>query len=206
MRRIVHRLLTGFPMLVVAILALLAAADPTQAKVYLYRIIDLMSDERFFWLCIVVVVSYFVLWWVTSLEPRSRRQKLQERLRTYHHQLTDAEARIKTASSDADFLAASDKTTELLPPICQWIIDNMGNAAFTKFNNASVEWAGDWSWPSNKGSALAKQRSNTINFVHARIQILDIFLQSDGWDGVPTSKWALAKRKFKQWRLKRKDA
>ena len=206
MRKIVHRLLTGFPMLGIALLALLAAADPAQAKVQLDKFVVVMTDDRFFWLCIAIVVGYFLLWWVTSIEPKTRRKKIQDGIRPLFRQMTDLDIRIKKAESDAEFLAVAVELDRIVPPICQWIMDNMGDAAFAKFNFAQQGASMDWTWPSNPGSALAGKRNNVLNFVRARIEVLDIFLQSDGWDGPPTGRWALTKRKFQEWKEKRQSA
>lgn len=188
-------------MLAVALLALLAAADPTKAKVYLYKFIGVMTDERFFWLCVALVGGYFLLWWITSIEPKSRRKKIQDGLRPLFRELSEYEARLKNAGNDEELKEVVEELNVFLQKICQWIIDNMGGAAFTKFNHAQ-SLANSWTWPNNPNSELAGKRSNTICFVRARLDVLDLFLQSDGWDGQPVGRWPLIKRNYAQWKEK----
>lgn len=190
-------------MLALAILALMAAADPEGAKVRLYGFIELMSDVRFFWLCIGLVTGYTLIWWITSLAPKSRRQCIQDGLRPHFQAMTNAGYALKLAATDDEFRQRLAELDPALQSSAQWVMDNMGEAAFTKFNRAQSASL-HWTWPGEHAQGLVEQRSNAINFQNARIEVLDTFLRYDGWDG-PSLGWAgRIRRSWKIWKTQRK--
>jgi hypothetical protein len=198
MRKIYHRLLSAFPMLALAVLALMAAADPDAAKIRLYGFMELTSDARFFWLCIALVVGYFVIWWLTSLEAKSRRQRIQDGLRPHFQEMANAGHALKLAATDDEFHQRLSELDPVLQSSAQWVMDNMGEAAFTKFNRAQSDSL-RWTWPGEHAPGLMARRSEAINFQNARIEVLDTFLRSDGWDG-PSLGWAARiRRSWKIW-------
>jgi hypothetical protein len=198
MRKVLHRILSAAPITAAAYLTIWATAFPVRAaeRYTSFRHL-LMSDARFFWLCVAVITGYAVLWWLSSLEPKSRRQKLQKGLRPYFKQMSAFSAELKNAETDAEFLAKTEEINAALGPCCQWIMDNMGDVAFEKFNNAPIDSL-IWTWPSNPNSEIRDKHNNGINFMNSRVETLELFLRSDAWDGVPTGRWALIKRRYKR--------
>jgi hypothetical protein len=182
MRRIAHRLLTGFPALAVAILALLAAANPEGARRHLEGFVEMVSHGRFFWLCVVIIVGYFAVWWLTSIEPKSRRQRIQSGLRRFHHTLNSQLSRVRDCNAYEEVVVVREEMGRTLNEIGQWLQENMSQAAFEKFKSPHFN-AVSWSWPGEHAHFEREGRTNLLSLNYARLKVLDEFLSSDGWDG-----------------------
>jgi hypothetical protein len=195
MRKVAHRILSSFPMLAVAILALMAAANPKGAEIRLNGFIELMRDQRFLWLCMLILAAYFLLWWVTSIEPTPRRNIVQRGLRRQHLDLTQVQNQLSAAADDAEFEVSMERLQEALNRTADWINFNMDAAAIEMFKAPSRN-ASSFAWPSNPGSALAGKRSDVLGLNAARLKVLETFLKHDGWDG-PKPKM---RERIKRWK------
>jgi hypothetical protein len=194
MRKVVHRVLSAFPMFAPAVLGVLAAADPVGAK----RTFDWwtahMSDSRFFWLSMLGIGLYFLLWWVTSLESKPRRQKIREGLQPHFETTSEHFRLLKSAETDGDFLAIENPIEEDQSEICDWIRDNVGPAAFAKFITLEPS-AGIWIWPGEHDPQVKRKRDNMLSGVQGRLANLQVLMQSEGWDGpAPTMRQRISKR------------
>ena len=202
MRRIIHRLLTSFPPFGIALAGLLAASNPAGAKVRVDGFIELMSDGRFFWLCLAVLLGYFILWWITSLEPVSHRKRLQNGLRRHFEELSKAIDEVRTAKTDADFESKRDCLQITLQSAADWIEQNMGTPAFEKFK--SPDWSSSsWSWPGEHDPETVKIRNEVITLSRARRDVIDTFLRYDGWDGAEPSFGATVLKRISQWKTRK---
>src|SRR6185369_1808131 len=186
MRRIVHRILSGAPVTVAAYLAIWATAFPAMAaqKYLAFRGL-LMSDARFFWLCLALITAYVFIWWMTSIEPKSRRKKIQEGLRPHYVKMSNAFDQLFLIETDGEWMGADEALKPVLQPCAQWISDNMGEAALTKFLRPQYETL-VWTWDNghDHDPEIKRARDGVINLQQARVEVLDTFLQNDGWDGL----------------------
>lgn len=139
MRRILHRILTSLPAFVIGLLALLAASNPAGAQVRLTSFVELMSDQRFFWLCVALLVGYFVLWWTTSLEPKPRAVRLREKgLLPIFDQMQGFCNKFRAnglSPDEAEQLVCSAETAHT--EIQNWLRANMGEAAVAAYQSGS---------------------------------------------------------------------
>ena len=201
MRKLTHRLLTGFPAFAVAILALLAAANPPGARLRLSGFIELMSDQRFLWLCIGIVAAYFLSWWLTSIEPRSRRSQIQAGLKPHYEAINRWGLAIKHTANEDELTKFTPDLEAVLTEAGNWILDNMGRAAFEKFKIPRVGSL-IWTWP-GQSPVAAQKRSNIICLNEARLEVLSEFLRYDAWDGEAPSLRQRALKRIEKWKTRK---
>lgn len=127
------------------------------------------------------VVAYFIAWWLTSLEPPSRRHKVQRGLQPHYEALSRLQQRLQDADSPEEVEELMPDLQSALTAAGSWIKDHMTQAALEKFKAPSFS-ASCWPWP-GKAQGAARSRSNALSLNRARLDVLDTLLKYDGWDG-----------------------
>ncbi|MEQ1519280.1 MAG: hypothetical protein ABL931_22620 [Usitatibacteraceae bacterium] len=188
MRRIAHRILSAAPIVAPAFAGVWATAEPAKAKDLFEKATLMMSDERFFWLCLALISGYALLWWLTSLEPTSRREKLKKGLRPLYAETATILSKLKRIENDDQLRIALKETDTHQQGVVDWLEANMGQAAVRKFltiNRTSHSYI----WAGNHDPILANRRDQYLDALHGRVENLDCLLESDSWDGPQPSIW-----------------
>ena len=203
MRRVVHRLLSAAPAVSAAYLAVWATAFPKKAVANYNNVsLLLMTDARFFWLCVGLITAYALLWWITSFEPPTRRILIQSGLRSHYEALSRVVHQIKEARAYEDFQALLPVLEGVLGGAAGWLQESMAPAAFEKFRAPPTATV-SWSWPTEPQPGAAEERSNVIVLNEARVEALDTFLRYDGWDGEVPSAMQRFRERITTWKSKK---
>lgn len=147
-----------------------------------------MQERPTFWAAIGIVILYAVLWWLTSLEPTSRREKLKNGLRPFYAETATILSKLRHLEGDEEFRAALVETDTHQQGVVDWLEVNMGQAAVRKFltvNRPSHSYV----WDGIHDQTLANRRDQYLDALHGRIENLDCLLESDSWDGPQLSFW-----------------
>lgn len=188
MRRIIHRILSAAPIVAPAFVGVWATAEPARAKALFDKATLMMSDERFFWLCLALISGYALLWWLTSLEPTSRREKLIKGLQPLYAETASILRGLKRIESDDMLRVALDEIDAHQQGVVNWLEANIGQAAVQKFLTVN-RTSHSYIWTGNHDHALANRRDLYLDALHGRVENLDCLLVSDSWDGPQLPIW-----------------
>ena len=201
MRRNIHRVLSGLPILVAAYLALWVSAFPNKARdAYKVTSALLVSDARFFWLCSALIGAYAILWWLTSLAPRSRRAEIQAELRDHQAALAAINRKIRAATTDVEYEQLRIELQAALNSAANWIERNMSAAALEMFQMPASKISFAWSWPGDHNADLIQDRSGVITLNEARLAVLETLMKHDGWDASTPSLWQRISGRVLKWK------
>lgn len=152
-----------------------------------------MTDEKLVWICIAFVMLYTVLWWFTSLEPVSRREKLKRGLRPLYTETANILSNIRKIDDDDDFRDALKTVDTHQQGVVDWLAANMGEAAVRKFLTVN-RTSHSYIWKGQHDQQLTNMRDNYLDALHGRIENLNSLLESDSWDGPQPSFWEKVKK------------
>jgi hypothetical protein len=186
-------------MFCIALGGIWASAYPDRAKQIFRFWSEAMSDARFYWLCIALVFAYAIMWWITSLEPKSRRQKIQAGLNPHYQKMAQIFSDLRTAPTDEEFNQCEARLDGILTDCLQWIADNMSPAALEDIGHPTIS-GGHWTWSGTHDSELIKKRNSILSWQGARMAVLDKFLMNDAWDGDAPTIIQRLKRKYRKWK------
>lgn len=195
MRKSFHRLLSAAPPASFAIIGVLASADPAGAKARIIGFTELMSDARFMWLCIGLILAYTALWWWTSSEPVSRRDAIKKAgLRPIFVEHSAFMREFSEIKKDDELQPFLDRYNESQTKVHDWIQDYMGMAAAHKYFGGQpqlvfMDWPGD-----PKIKLLREQAISTMNLRNSNLNDL---MNHDSWDGPSIGNLEKLKRKLK---------
>jgi hypothetical protein len=195
LRTVAHRLLSSTPPFSATVYAIWAGANQEKARTQLDLFAANMTNSWFAAATFSAAFLWWVLWWVTSIEPTTRRHRLQAKLRIIRTDLSAWRRRVAVAPTD-DAFTSEIETFDQLGPHFEWVAENMGTVACDRLNHPPEVSNGHWSWPANPSATLARDRSMTLCMADARIKVVDQFLQSDAWDGPPITRWKLFRKKW----------
>lgn len=199
MRKTINRLLSGAPTFIAALACIWATAYPQTAAALFTSWSVALKNPSTFWLSTMSVLAYGMIWWLSSVAPTPRRTKLQNGLRPHFEALDQVRFDMQHAETDFQFNEIKAKSDDVIHKVAQYIIDNMGYLAFTKFNRAPDPLI-VFGWHVIHDPVIKQDRDACLRFITGRISVVEQFLQSDAWDGRATTRWQYIRRTVIQWR------
>ena len=131
---------------------------------------------------VAFIVTYFVLWWWTSLPGTPPRKKLQQSLRTFCSELSAVQRELTSAQSQKSFDDAESKLQSHLNNLMNWMKSDMDPSAFERFVSPSRA-SHSWVYSGSDGTPeFCRRRDGILDLNEARIAVLDGMTISDGWD------------------------
>lgn len=185
MRNVVHKLLSALPTFALAVLALVASADPPAAKQTLDNLTALLLFPLAFWGIFVIILLYVALWWFTGVEKPTHRAKIKPELLKFYTSFIVGQNEMITATTDEKFDLAREKLKASLDLAAPWIFNNLGPAAHARLKSPTSQSL-DYVWEGEHLSEIRQIRNNCLSLNAARIKILDEMVQSNAWDQVGT--------------------
>lgn len=154
----------------------------------------MMSDWHFFWLCALIIAVYFILWWVTSIEPRARYTILRERgLRPIYAELESAITDLSNRILIPDAIAVSQSIERRLDHMADWIRKSMGEPAVAKFQGGAAE-RGFIAIGNAPQDRLHNIIAPAVAELQKRQRNLEELMESDKWDSAAPKPWKVWER------------
>jgi hypothetical protein len=182
MRRFANRSLSIAPPTAIGIMTLYSAAHPDKFTAWWDWFALQLQDVTTFRFLVAGVVIYAALWWLTSMEPTSRREKLKRGMRPFYAETAAILSALKRYEHDEELRAALLETDTHQQGVVDWLELNMGQAAVRKFLTVNRP-SHCYVWIGQHDQALVNRRDQYLDALHGRVENLEQLLESDSWDG-----------------------
>jgi hypothetical protein len=182
-KQIVHRLLSSAPFFVLALAAIFAEPSGQGNRDIFWAVNAFFQNPLNALLGFIAVLSYFALWWWSSLTNQDSRKLTQRGLVDFSAQLDAAQRSLRSAASEAEFADQLEALEVALKQLHDWMTTNMSEAAWQRMISPNRQ-AASWSY-SGQGASdpnFHNHRDNVLSLNQARIGILDEMIKCDAWD------------------------
>lgn len=182
MRRVVHKLLSAAPTSLIGVAGIYFGVNPEKLSTTWQAFVLKMQDNLTFWAAVIFVSSYIFVWWLTSLDPEDRHQKIKRELLHWYYLTVESEQSMRQVATDEDAEKLLQEINSEQNAAFIWISANMSPAAAKKFLSRP---GGSFSylWPGQHSQEMVRRRDGTIDTLRDRASNIQDMMNFDSWDG-----------------------